>query len=43
VCVWLHEWAQERNLDLGPDVNAPQGDGTNPDYDLGVSWLLSAG
>jgi hypothetical protein len=43
VLVWLHEWAQERNLDLGPDVNAPQGDGTNPDYDLGVSWLLSAG
>jgi hypothetical protein len=43
VLVWLREWAQERNLDLGPDVNAPQGDGTNPDYELGVSWLLSAG
>jgi hypothetical protein len=40
---WLHEWAQERNLDLGPEVNAPQGDGTKPDYDLAVSGLLSAG
>jgi hypothetical protein len=43
VLVWLREWARERNLDLGPEVNAPQGDGTTPDYDLAVSGLLSAG
>jgi hypothetical protein len=40
---WLREWALERNLDLGPEVNAPRGDGTTPDYDLAVSGLLSAG
>ena len=43
VLVWLREWAEESNLDLGPDVNVPLGDGTKPDYDLAVSGLLSAG
>jgi hypothetical protein len=41
--VWLREWAQERDLDLGPEVNTPQGDGTNPGYELAVSGLVSAG
>ena len=43
VLVWLREWAEERNLDLGPEVNRPLGDGKKPDYDLAVSGLLEAG
>jgi len=39
---WMREWADEGNLDLGPDVNMPQWDGTKPDYDLAVSCLLEA-
>jgi hypothetical protein len=37
---WMREWADEHNLDLGPDVNEPQWDGSRPDYDLAVSCLL---
>jgi hypothetical protein len=40
---WLREWADERNLDLGPEANAPLWDGTVPNYDLAVSGLLEAG
>ena len=40
---WLREWADERNLDLGPDVNVPQWDGKIPDYDGAVECLLAAG
>ncbi len=43
VLAWLSEWADERNLDLGPDVNMPLWDGTKPDYELAVSALLEAG
>jgi hypothetical protein len=43
VLVWLREWAEENTLDIGPDVNLPQGDGTTPDYDLAVGGLLAAG
>jgi hypothetical protein len=43
VLAWLHEWADERNLDLGPDVNMPLWDGTKPDYGLAVEGLLEAG
>jgi hypothetical protein len=43
VLAWLHEWADERNLDLGPDVNMPLWDGKDPDYDQAVGWLLEAG
>ncbi len=43
VIVWLREWAEESNLDLGPDVNMPLGDGKKPNYDLAVSGLLAAG
>ncbi len=39
---WMREWADERNLDLGPDVNFPAWDGTKPNYDLAVSGLLEA-
>jgi hypothetical protein len=39
----LHEWADERGLHLGPDVNMPQWDGKTPDYDAAVGWLLAAG
>ena len=38
--VWMHEWAEERGLDLGPDVNMPEWDGSRPDYALAVSGLL---
>ena len=40
--VWMHEWAEERGLDLGPDVNMPEWDGSRPDYALAVSGLLEA-
>ena len=40
---WLHEWAVDRGLDLGPDANEPLWDGTQLDYDYAVSALLAAG
>jgi hypothetical protein len=40
---WLREWAYERALDLGPEVNMPQWDGKTPDYDCAVASLLAAG
>ncbi len=43
VLAWLREWAQKSSLDLGPDVNMPQGDGKKPDYALAVEALLDAG
>jgi hypothetical protein len=42
VLAWMREWADERDLDLGPDVNMPEWDGTKPDYHLAVSGLLEA-
>jgi hypothetical protein len=39
----LHEWANDRGLDLGPDSNLPLWDGTRPDYDWAVGALLRAG
>jgi hypothetical protein len=38
---WLREWADDRNVDLGPDANMPLWDGTRPDYDLAVAGLLT--
>ena len=40
---WLRECADERNLNLGPDLNMPQWDGKSPNYDCAVGWLLAAG
>ncbi len=40
---WLHEWAEERDLELGPEVNMPLWDGKKPDYDWAVGVLLDAG
>jgi len=40
---WLHDWAEENDLHLGPETNMPQWDGTRPDYELAVSLLLEAG
>jgi len=40
---WLREWADERDLDLGPDINMPQWDGKSPNYADAVEWLLAAG
>jgi hypothetical protein len=37
----LHEWAADRGLDLGPDSNLPQWDGTRPDYDWAVGALVA--
>jgi hypothetical protein len=39
---WLHEWAEENSLDIGPETNYPQWQGEKPDYDLAVSGLLAA-
>ena len=39
---WLREWAEDRDLALGPGVNLPQWDGKDPDYGLAVE-LLAAG
>jgi hypothetical protein len=38
---FLHEWAEERGLDLGADTNTPLWDGTRPDYDWAVAALVS--
>ena len=40
---WLRAWADERDLDLGPEVNLPQWDGKRPDYNHAVGSLLAAG
>jgi hypothetical protein len=40
---WLREWADQRNLNLGPDLNMPQWDGKSPNYGGAVEWLLAAG
>jgi hypothetical protein len=34
---WLREWADERKLELGPEVNMPQWDGKTPDYNSAVA------
>jgi len=39
----MHDWADEHNLDLRPDVNRPLWDGKDPDYNQAVDWLLEAG
>ena len=39
---WLREWAEERNLVLGPNSNAPQWDGTKLRYADAVESLLDA-
>ena len=38
---FLHEWADERGLDLRADTNTPLWDGTRPDYDWAVAALTS--
>jgi len=43
ILAWPREWAEENDLDIGPEVNLPQWDGSKPDYDIAVSGLLSAG
>jgi len=40
---WLRDWAEENDLDLGPETNAPRWDGKSPDYEWAVSELLEAG
>jgi len=37
----LREWAEEHELNLGPDSNMPQRDGSKPDYDWAVSALIA--
>jgi len=37
---WMREWAEERGLELGPETNFPQWDGSRPDYDLAISGGL---
>jgi hypothetical protein len=43
ILTWLREWADEHQVDLGPDSNEPLWDGTRPDYDVAVSGLLAMG
>ena len=43
ILTWLQEWADEHDLDLGPDANEPLWDGTRPDYDLAVAGLMAGG
>jgi hypothetical protein len=43
VLAWLHEWTDQRHLDLRPEVNLPLWDGAAPDYEMAVSGLLGAG
>ncbi len=38
---WLHEWAEENSLDIGPQTNYPQWGGEKPDYDLAVSCIAA--
>ena len=38
---FLHEWAEDRGLDLGADTNMPLWDGTRLDYDWAVAVLTS--
>jgi len=38
---FLHEWAEDRGLDLGADTNMPLWDGTRPNYDWAVAVLTS--
>jgi hypothetical protein len=39
--LFLHEWAEDRGLDLGADTNTPLWDGTRPDYDWAVAALAA--
>ena len=39
--VLLHEWAEDRGMDIGADTNMPLWDGTRPDYDWAVAALVS--
>jgi hypothetical protein len=39
ILLWMREWFDERDLDLGPQVNEPLWDGTRPDYDWAISCL----
>jgi hypothetical protein len=38
---FLHEWAEDRGLDIGADTNTPLWDRTRPDYDWAVAALVS--
>jgi hypothetical protein len=40
---FLHEWADDRNLDLDADTNLPLWDGSRPHYDWAVAALVGAG
>ena len=39
---WLRDWAEENDLNLGPETNMPRWEGESPDYELAVSLLLEA-
>jgi hypothetical protein len=40
---WMRAWADEHSLELGPEVNMPLWDGSKPDYDMAIGWLLEYG
>jgi hypothetical protein len=42
ILTWLREWADEHDVNIGPDSNLPVWDGTRPDYDWAVAALVGA-
>jgi len=38
---WIREWAQEHGIELGPETNFPQWDGSRPDYTTALDCLLN--
>jgi hypothetical protein len=42
ILTWLREWADEHDVNVGPDSNLPVWDGTRPDYDWAVAALVRA-
>ncbi len=42
IYAWMRDWADEHDLDLGPDINMPAWDGTKPDYDLAIGGMFAA-
>jgi hypothetical protein len=43
IMTWLREWAEKHEVDLGPDSNQPQWDGSKVDYDWAVGALMQEG
>jgi hypothetical protein len=40
ILTWLREWADQHNVNVGPDSNMPTWDGTRPNYHWAVAALV---